>query len=114
MSLAILTRKQSFVRFQQKKFVAVAWNLFPCPLSLRKPLGRLKMAASICKNRKNPYITRDVYELSKTSKMELFPNIVDYIQPLTIFTKHSILGVLQGRCASGKTKEKLGVLLFIS
>ena len=46
--------------------------------------------------------------------MELFPNIVDYIQPLTIFTKHSILGVLQGRCASGKTKEKLGVLLFIS
>ena len=60
MSLAILTRKQSFVRFQQKKFVAVAWNLFPCPLSLRKPLGRLKMAASICKNRKKPYITRDV------------------------------------------------------
>ena len=46
--------------------------------------------------------------------MELFPNIVDYIQPLTIFAKHSILGVSQGRCASVKTKEKLDALSFIS
>ena len=46
--------------------------------------------------------------------MELFANIFDYIQPLTIFAKHSILGVSQGRCASGKTKEKLGALSFIS
>ena len=53
-------------------------------------------------------------ELSKTSKMKLFGNILDYIQPLTIFAKHSILGVSQGRCASNKTKEKLGALSFIS
>ena len=34
MSLAIRTRKQSFVRLQKKKkFVAVARNLFVCPLS---------------------------------------------------------------------------------
>ena len=46
--------------------------------------------------------------------MELFPNIVDYIQPLTIFAKHSILGVSQGRCASVKTKETLDALSFIS
>ena len=46
--------------------------------------------------------------------MELFANIVDCIQPLTIFAKHSILGVSQGRCASGKTKEKLNALSFIS
>ena len=46
--------------------------------------------------------------------MEPFANIVEYIQPLTLFAKHSILGVSQGRCASGKTKEKLGALSFIS
>ena len=46
--------------------------------------------------------------------MELFANIVDYIQSLTVFAKHSILGVLQGRCASCKTKKKLGALSFIS
>ena len=53
-------------------------------------------------------------EPSKTSKVELFANIVDCIQPLNSFAKHSILGVSQGRCASGKTKEKLGALSFIS
>ena len=46
--------------------------------------------------------------------MELFANIVDCVQLLTIFAKHSILGVSPGRCASGKTKEKLGALSFIS
>ena len=46
--------------------------------------------------------------------MELFANIVDCIQSLTSFAKHSILGVSQGRCASGKTQEKLGALSFIS
>ena len=46
--------------------------------------------------------------------MELSANIVDYIQSLTIFTKHSILGVSQDRCSSGKTKEKLGALSLIS
>ena len=46
--------------------------------------------------------------------MKLFANLVDCIQLLTIFAKHSILGVSQGRCASGKTKEKLGELSFIS
>ena len=51
-------------------------------------------------------------EPSKTSKVELFANIVDCIQPLNSFAKHSILGVSQGRCASGKTKEKLGALSF--
>ena len=53
-------------------------------------------------------------ELSQTSTMELFAIIVDCIQPLTIFAKDSILSVSQGRCASGKTKEKLGALSFIS
>ena len=46
--------------------------------------------------------------------MELFTNIVDYIQLLTIFAKHSTLGVSQGRFASAETKEKLGALSFIS
>ena len=46
--------------------------------------------------------------------MELLANIVDYIQPLTVFANHSILSVSQGRCASGKTKEKLSALPFIS
>ena len=46
--------------------------------------------------------------------MKIFPNIVDYIQPLTIFANLSILGASQGRCTSGKTKEKLGGLSFIS
>ena len=45
--------------------------------------------------------------------MKLFAIIVDYIPSLTIFAKHSILVVSQGRCASGKTKEKLGALSFI-
>ena len=45
--------------------------------------------------------------------MELFANIVDCIQPLTVFAKDSILGVSKGRCDSGKTKEKLGALSFI-
>ena len=53
-------------------------------------------------------------EHSKTFKMDLFANIVACIQPFTIFTKHFILGVSQGRCVSGKTKEKLGTLSFIS
>ena len=46
--------------------------------------------------------------------MELFANIVDCIQPLTIFAKHSVLGVLQGECTSDKTKQKLGALSFTS
>ena len=41
--------------------------------------------------------------------MEIFANIVD-----CVFAKHSILSVSQGRCASGKTKEKLGALSFVS
>ena len=39
--------------------------------------------------------------------MEIFANTVD-----CIFAKHSILSVSQGRCASGKTKEKVGALSF--
>ena len=46
--------------------------------------------------------------------MELFASTVDSIQSLTIYAKHSILGVPQGRCTSGKSKEKLGALSFIS
>ena len=46
--------------------------------------------------------------------MELFANIVDCIQPLTISAKHSTLRVSQGRCVSDKTKEKLIALSFIS
>ena len=53
-------------------------------------------------------------EHNKTSKMDVFANIVACIQPFTIFTKHFILGVSQGRCVSGKNKEKLGILSFIS
>ena len=45
-------------------------------------------------------------EPSKASKIELFTNIVDCIQLLTIFAKHSILGVSQVRYASGKKKRK--------
>ena len=67
------------------------------------------MAALINNNRKQPYS-----ELGKTSKMELFTNIVHCIQPLTIFAKHSMLVVSHSRCASDKTKEKPGVLSFIS
>ena len=46
-------------------------------------------------------------EPSQTSKMKNFANIVDYSQPLTIFTKSSILGI--SHCygyASDKTKQK--------
>ena len=53
-------------------------------------------------------------EPSKISKIEAFANLVECILSLTIFAKYSILGVSQGRCASGKSKEKLGALLFIS
>ena len=46
--------------------------------------------------------------------MELFANIADCIQPLTVFARPSLLGVSQDRCDSGNTKEKLGALSFIS
>ena len=55
---------------------------------------------------KNPRLSETYLEPSKTSKMELFANIVDCIQHLIIFAKSSILDVLQGRCSSGKSKEK--------
>ena len=46
--------------------------------------------------------------------MDLFANILDCIQPLTIFAKHSVLGVSQGKCASDKNKQKFGALSFTS
>ena len=47
--------------------------------------------------------------------MELFGNIVDCIQPLTILVKHVIVGVLQCyEYASDKPKQNPGALLFIS
>ena len=48
------------------------------------------MVTSIHNNRKNPQIIRDVFRTSKTSKMELFANIVDCIQPFKTFAKHSM------------------------
>ena len=53
-------------------------------------------------------------EPSKITKMEPFAYFVECFLPLTIFAKHSISGVSQGRYASGKSNEKLGALLFIS
>ena len=51
-------------------------------------------------------------ETSQTSKMEHFANIVDFSQLLTIFAKHSITGVLQDKCDSDKTKQKLDAVSF--
>ena len=45
--------------------------------------------------------------------MELFANIVDCIQPLTVFARPSLLGLSHDRCDFGKTEEKLGALSFI-
>ena len=73
------------------------------------------MAASINNNRKSPRQLETYSEPIQTSKMRLFANMVDFIQTFTIFEKHSVLGVSQGyKCASDKTKQKLGALLFIS
>ena len=46
--------------------------------------------------------------------MELFANIIDCIQPSTFFAKHSKLDIPQGKCASDKSKQKLGTLSFFS
>ena len=46
--------------------------------------------------------------------MELFANIVDCIQPLTIFAKHSILGVSQGRCVPGKPTKTWCVVIYFN
>ena len=46
--------------------------------------------------------------------MELFANIVDFIHPLNIFAKHSILHVSHDKFASNNTKQKLGAFSFIS
>ena len=47
--------------------------------------------------------------------MELFPKIVDCIQPLTIFAKDFLLGLSQGyKYASDKTKQNPGALSLIS
>ena len=47
--------------------------------------------------------------------MEHLEKIIDCTQPLTIFAKHSILGVSQGfEYASDKTKQNHGVLSLIS
>ena len=47
--------------------------------------------------------------------MELSVKIVDWIQPLTIFTGHFILNVSQDyEYASDKTKQNLGALSLIS
>ena len=51
---------------------------------IRKIIGWFKVAALTKNNRKIPEIIRDVFRTHQTSKMELFANIVDCIQPLTI------------------------------
>ena len=52
-------------------------------------------------------------ELIETCKMEFFAKIVDWIQPLSIFAKHFMLGVSQGyEYASDKAKNP-GALSFI-
>ena len=54
-------------------------------------------------------------EPSETSEMYVFANIVDFMQPLTIFASHFILGVSQGyEFASDKTKQNSSVLSFTS
>ena len=69
------------------------------------------MAASI--NRKSPWIIRGVF--STQSEMDLFATIIDSIQSLTIFEKHSISSFSQDyKCASSKFKQKHGGLSFIS
>ena len=47
--------------------------------------------------------------------MDVFPKIVDCIQPLIIFSKHFTLGVSLGyEYASDETKQNPGALSFIS
>ena len=71
--------------------------------------------ASKDSNRKNPYQLDTFSELSQTSKMEHFAKLVNGIQPLTIFTKRSILDVSQGYdYTSDNTKQKPGAMKFIS
>ena len=71
--------------------------------------------ASNDSNRKNPYESDTFSELSQTSKMELFAKLISGIQPLTIFTKHSILDVSQGYdYTSDNTKQKPGAMKFTS
>ena len=51
----------------------------------------------------------------ETFKIEPFAKIVDCIQTLTIFAKHSVIGVSQGyEYFSDKTKQNLGMLSFTS
>ena len=46
--------------------------------------------------------------------MELFPKIVDCIQPLAIFAKYFLLGISQGyEYASDKTKQNSSALSLI-
>ena len=53
-------------------------------------------------------------EPSETSKMDPYSNIVDYIQPLTTFSKYFMLFVSQGyEYASDKTKQNPCVLSLI-
>ena len=53
-------------------------------------------------------------EPSETSKMESSAKIVDWIQPLTIFSKHFILDVWQGYVyASDQAKQNPGPLSLI-
>ena len=53
-------------------------------------------------------------EPSRTSKMQFFAHVADFIQTLTIFAKQPILGVSEGKCPSDKTKQKLVSLSVIS
>ena len=47
--------------------------------------------------------------------MDLFAKIIDWSQPLTIYTEHFIFGVSQGyEYVSNNTKQHPGALSFIS
>ena len=63
---------------------------------------------------KNPRQSETYLEPSRTSNMKPFSDLFECIQTFTNFEKRSILGVSQGIYATGKSKEKLGALLFIS
>ena len=69
------------------------------------------MAASINDNRRRPEIIRDEY--SEPSQDGAFCKYSWLCSAVDYFAKHSTLGVLQGKCASDKAKQKLGALPFV-
>ena len=70
---------------------------------------------SIDSNRKNLYQSDMSSELTQTSKMGPFAKLLTGIQPLTIFTKRSILEFSQGYdYTSDNTKKNPEAITFLS